>query len=150
MNILFLIGNGFDINLGLRTRYVDFYDYFQKHASKNNVIYQWMETDGDKENWSDLELALGEKIKSIDENAVEAFMDAHEELDSLLLEYLEEEQGKYSVEKTKDVIIRELVRSLKELPSEYSEEEQRSYKTTFDALKNEDLQYSVTAGADCP
>lgn len=28
MNITFLIGNGFDINLGLKTRYVDFYDFY--------------------------------------------------------------------------------------------------------------------------
>ena len=28
MNITFLIGNGFDINLGLKTRYTNFYPYY--------------------------------------------------------------------------------------------------------------------------
>ena len=28
MEIAYLIGNGFDLNLGLKTRYDDFYDYY--------------------------------------------------------------------------------------------------------------------------
>ena len=28
MNITYIIGNGFDINLGLKTRYVDFYKWY--------------------------------------------------------------------------------------------------------------------------
>ena len=43
MNILFLIDNGFDINLGLKIWYESFCDYFQKYASKNDIINQWKE-----------------------------------------------------------------------------------------------------------
>ena len=53
-------------------------------------------------------------------------MDAHAELDSLLLDYLEEEQKKYTVEELEEEIVPELVRSLKELSKELSTEEQRS------------------------
>lgn len=66
MNILFLIGNGFDLNLGLKTRYLDFIKYYldiesinevvQKH--KNNILK-------DYPNWSDLELALGAYTENI-------------------------------------------------------------------------------------
>jgi hypothetical protein len=35
MNILFLIGNGFDLNLGMKTRYVDFYNYYISNTSLN-------------------------------------------------------------------------------------------------------------------
>ena len=28
MNILYLIGNGFDLSLGMKTRYEDFYEYY--------------------------------------------------------------------------------------------------------------------------
>lgn len=142
MNITFLIGNGFDINLGLKTRYADFYDYYQEHASEDSMILQLMREDNNKENWADLELALGEKLKGISEDSVDSFMDAHAELDSLLLDYLEEEQKKYSVEELKEEIIPELVRSLKEVPKELSTEEQRSYQATCDTHKNEEIQYN--------
>ena len=142
MNITFLIGNGFDINLGLKTRYSDFYDYYQEHASEDSMILQMMREDNNKENWADLELALGNNLKDIGEQSADSFMDAHAELDSLLLDYLEEEQKKYSVEKQKEEIITELVRSLKELPKELSTEEQRSYQATCDTHKNEEFQYN--------
>ena len=45
MNVTFLIGNGFDINLGLDTRYSDFYPYFIKNASSDNMIRNWISKD---------------------------------------------------------------------------------------------------------
>lgn len=39
MNILFLIGNGFDINLGMQTRYTDFYKYYATvPTSKDSIL----------------------------------------------------------------------------------------------------------------
>lgn len=35
MNITFLIGNGFDLNLKLNTRYSDFYKYYIKNDPKD-------------------------------------------------------------------------------------------------------------------
>ena len=47
MNITYLIGNGFDLNLGLRTRYTDFYDYYlnntesdTENISKLNALFK--------------------------------------------------------------------------------------------------------------
>ena len=67
MNITFLIGNGFDLKLGLNTRYSDFYSYYHEKASKESIILKWMKEDDDKGNWADLEMALGNKINDIDE-----------------------------------------------------------------------------------
>lgn len=66
MNIVYLIGNGFDINIGLKTRYKDFYDYYlaldssgdNEHVKKlKEHLKETLSTD-DKY-WSDLEIALG-------------------------------------------------------------------------------------------
>ena len=38
MDVVFLLGNGFDINIGMKTRYCDFYDYYFKQISLNNII----------------------------------------------------------------------------------------------------------------
>ncbi|MBK7465948.1 MAG: hypothetical protein IPJ43_03540 [Saprospiraceae bacterium] len=38
MEILYIIGNGFDINLGMKTRYSDFYTYYKTTNSKSEAI----------------------------------------------------------------------------------------------------------------
>ena len=43
MNVLFILGNGFDINLGLHTGYQDFYEYYLKQPSTNPVIVKLKE-----------------------------------------------------------------------------------------------------------
>lgn len=61
MVITHIIGNGFDINQGLKTSYKDFYrDYYLKQDSSESVIDELKSAiSGDIENWSDLELAIG-------------------------------------------------------------------------------------------
>lgn len=61
MKITFLIGNGFDLNLGLRTTYKDFYENYLKtldtEVIKNNILYNYI--DKDIEDWVDFETRLG-------------------------------------------------------------------------------------------
>lgn len=61
MNITFLIGNGFDINIGLKTRYQNFYDYLKDSGNMKKLTSELNEksnVDFDKVMWSDLELGL--------------------------------------------------------------------------------------------
>ncbi len=62
MKIVYLIGNGFDLNLGLKTKYNDFFnDYAKRRGESNNFVkaVRKAQMDGDKD-WSDLELFFGE------------------------------------------------------------------------------------------
>lgn len=43
MNITFFIGNGVDINLGLKTKYSCFYPYFIEHTRTGNMIKNWID-----------------------------------------------------------------------------------------------------------
>ena len=80
MNITYIIGNGFDINLGLKSRYVDFYKDYIKRSSTDDAVYiqkfrneinEFVKQDSNKKDentidWRDLEVALGhwtEKLK---------------------------------------------------------------------------------------
>lgn len=66
MNILYLIGNGFDLNLGLNTRYSDFYRNYVKDASSDKDIKKLKETiTSSIDDWSDMEMALGNFTKDI-------------------------------------------------------------------------------------
>mgnify|MGYP003304731334 CR=1 FL=1 len=63
MNILYLIGNGFDCNLGLKTSYRNFYDYYLAQKTKEKDIVQFKEYLSERKDdtlWKDLESALGE------------------------------------------------------------------------------------------
>ena len=70
MNVLFLLGNGFDLQLGLKTRYEHFYEYYKKQPSTNQLVadvkgqindyLNGKDSDLPSVNWADLELALGQ------------------------------------------------------------------------------------------
>lgn len=85
MNITFLIGNGFDLNLKLNTGYSDFYKYYIKNDPKDLLSKSIKE---DFEKWSDLEIGLGEFLKDIDESQIEEFLDSKSTLEKMLSEYL--------------------------------------------------------------
>lgn len=138
MNITFMIGNGFDLNLGLKTKYTDFYPYFMKNASDDNMIKLWIK-DSDIELWSDLESRLGlelYKIKS--EEDIQKFYDDKDELDRLLLEYLEMEQDRYFIEE-KDK--KEVMRSMLEFYKNLSEENKDSIRKTLEIYARENYMY---------
>jgi hypothetical protein len=86
-NITFILGNGLDINMGLRTSYSDFYDEYIKKPSPNDgteLLKKLIKEDAENpekryENWADFEKAFGQystKFSSISEylNAFDDFL----------------------------------------------------------------------------
>lgn len=61
MNVLYLIGNGFDLAYGLKTRYADFYEEYVKPDDKDTEDVKKLKKNirSDYPNWSDLEKAIG-------------------------------------------------------------------------------------------
>ncbi len=94
MRILHIMGNGFDLNLGLKTRYEDFYAYYKQVTSLGNQEIENLKASigSDLVNWSDLELAFGMYTSSLG---------THDDVETLvfdildnLREYLKLEQEK--------------------------------------------------------
>lgn len=87
MNITFLLGNGFDINFGLKTSYKSFYNYLKKSKIRNKLIENIL-SDLECELWSDLELGLGNYLSNINaESEIEDFLNEKETVESLLVDY---------------------------------------------------------------
>lgn len=87
MNILYLIGNGFDLAQGLKTRYKDFYVEYKSSVDTNDVERQLISSINDQpDTWSDLEYALGQFTGKIDDAV--SFADAYESLSLKLGDYL--------------------------------------------------------------
>ena len=92
MNLTFLIGNGFDINLGLPTTYSDFLEY---HASQGFTDMISTSMREDLCLWSDVEIGLGDFTKNVASGDIEPFLDAKDNLDRSLIEYLKSICSKY-------------------------------------------------------
>ena len=82
MNTVFLIGNGFDINLGLPTRYHQFYRYYvgqevndpPEVAKLKNHLREYLS--GENQYWSDLEQAMGQYTEQFpDRHVMESVYD---------------------------------------------------------------------------
>lgn len=139
MNITFFIGNGFDINLGLKTNYSCFYPYFLENARSDNMIKIWL--DGNEQYWSDLEEKLGQEIEKVTKLELEKFYEDKEEMDQLLIEYLEKEQEKYKIEDSDD-IKKEFSRSMAEFFLGLPDGDINSIQETRNEYKNEDFIYT--------
>ena len=91
MNILFMIGNGFDLNLGLKTSYNDFYTYYKsKNSESNKIATLKKHISSNFKNWSDLELALGQYTKNI--QSTEEFDEIFDDIGEHLAQYLLDEE----------------------------------------------------------
>lgn len=103
MNVLFLLGNGFDLQLGLDTRYKDFYGYYKKLPSEDELIANMKKNlnnylDGKRNdlidvNWEDLELALGQYTAVI--NSYEELKTVYLDINKELMKYLMGQQQRF-------------------------------------------------------
>lgn len=105
MNITFLIGNGFDLNLGMKTKYEDFYNYYKTQESSSNLVKSLKNELAEKhENWADLEMALGEYTKKI--NSADEFETIYEDIRDSLAQYINNEENKYNLDSTQKETLR--------------------------------------------
>jgi len=101
MNIVYLIGNGFDLNLGMKTRYSDFCKYYTSLPNDNDAdVIRRLKEDmtANIENWSDFELALGKFLDN--DTASKGAVILHEHLIDYLQKYIETEENSYIFDKT--------------------------------------------------
>ena len=96
MDITFLVGNGFDLSLGYKTSYEDFYKWYLNQptdsSAKSAVDKLKRNISSDIEsglkNWSDFEIGLGKFTQSFKANEVKEFLAAYEDAVLNLNNYL--------------------------------------------------------------
>ena len=95
MKILFVLGNGFDIKLGLNTRYRDFYDSYQKKDSSCDAVENLKKNiSSEYKNWADLELGLGQYTEHLADDQEGLII--YKDILCGLQNYLTQEERKYS------------------------------------------------------
>ena len=95
MNILFLLGNGFDRNLKMETAYEHFYkNAYQVQPDDNDLIKNLkLAIKNDVKTWADLELALGKHTKEL--KSREEFYLVFDDIRDKLSVYMSEQKSPY-------------------------------------------------------
>ena len=114
MDVTFLIGNGFDLGIGLKTGYKDFYNVYCQSKSSDSEILQHFKSDilKEPETWADFESAFGEYAYHFKD--AEDYMQLFEDFIRQFSLYLENEESAFDDSKTE-----EMLRGMKKALSSY-------------------------------
>lgn len=110
MNVLYILGNGFDKAQGMKTSYPEFYQYLMENTDSGSSLLQQLKKDinADKLLWSDMEEAFGQftsKVKTATD-----LENLYFELSDNLQKYLEAEENAFNPsEKLKDKFVGDFI-----------------------------------------
>lgn len=94
MNTLFLIGNGFDLNCGMRTAYKDIYpSYIAEHSSSNVISKFKQDISSNIETWSDFESAMARYAGNYDNE--NDFLECIYDFSAFATDYLTKQELKF-------------------------------------------------------
>ncbi len=94
MSTLFLIGNGFDVNCGMKTRYTDVYKGYVKEKSTNSILEKFKKTiESNLETWGDFEMAMAQYAQRL--YSEEEFLECVRDFAQYMEKHLLEEQNAF-------------------------------------------------------
>lgn len=98
MQVTFLIGNGFDLNLGLNTRFADFFPTYLAIPTNNPIVAEFkklLNQDQDEfPHWSDFERAMGLNTDIPPLNTSEGILTCIRDFEHHFSRYLKEQQSR--------------------------------------------------------
>ena len=144
--ITFFIGNGFDLNMGLETRYDQFCNYYIQQNPKD-FLAQSMKKD--TELWSDVEIALGKITEQVPNGEEDQFGESKDLLEITLGDYLENEQRKIRISNEQQEQIakdmkRYLISFYQKLPVEHTQNIESVIKRCRGTLKYSFVSFNYT------
>ena len=94
MNITFLIGNGFDIGVGMKSKFKDFFPiYKDKSVKKPDYIRQLSENiEGNYGTWANFEKELGVYTANFDKKTKQHFIQQIKDFEKEFISYLKEQE----------------------------------------------------------
>ena len=108
MNITFLVGNGFDLNLGLDTQYSDFLETYTNTKANDTENIKWFKTEvlKDRGLWSAAERAFGACTSQFADCGLkaDAYDECYEDFCINLAKYLQEQEKRVEKDGINDKI----------------------------------------------
>jgi len=112
-NITFFIGNGFDLNIGLKTKFKDVINEYLKIETNDINIKKFQEEfNKNYENWSDFEKALGEYTENFTQDNIDDLVVRIDSFRNVLINKFKEEESRIDYENNKKEIVSVMKRSL--------------------------------------
>lgn len=115
MNITFLIGNGFDLGLGMKSSFMDFLplfqlDYKKRHSELSGLAKETFENQSE---WSYFESQLGKYTEKFDLNGIDEFKNQINEFQIEFANYLNDQENQLDFNNN-DIIRNQLISGLKD------------------------------------
>lgn len=151
MKVTFLIGNGFDVNLGINSSYSKFYDWYCKRPSilgyinefKENIENDMNQNVPDEEKtWADFEVGLGKYTTHFSLESASQFLDCYEDAQADLVHYLKEQVAKINVEAVSDDALTAFSDTILNFYQELPTLELRTVDTVCNGIQNENREIS--------
>lgn len=105
MNITFLVGNGFDIGVGLHSRFADFFPIYQKQSTqkKKKIKQLSEEIRQDYETWADFESALGDYTEKFTLETKQDFLKQLKDFELSFADYLKRQEDQLLFDNKNDI-----------------------------------------------
>ena len=100
MQITFLIGNGFDVGLGMKSKFSDYFPIYVKEShNKEEHIKKLSEAiKADKDTWAYFEKQKGEYTSQFNETTQQDYINQFKDFERSFVDYLIDEENKLSYE----------------------------------------------------
>jgi hypothetical protein len=118
MNITFLVGNGFDLQMGLKTRYSDFVQIYKDLPSNAACVKEFKkDIASDLSTWTDAEIAFGQYTTKFNSDTAGDFRICYDDFCIELSGYLRKQVSDYDFTTYKDFIIPSIRNGIAKFPS---------------------------------
>lgn len=151
MKITVLVGNGFDISLGIKSSYGDFYKWYCAQKSDMAHIQKFRDdikedmsrnVPAEEKTWADFEMGLGKYTENFQPDNVDEFIECLEDAQENIRDYLQSEQDKFSTDIFTDESLSTLRQRLKDFTSGLQEIERDEILASIKKVPNEDREIS--------
>lgn len=141
MNITFLIGNGFDINLGLRTTFKEFVTHYRSNTENDSpLIKEFKKIISENEPlWSNAEIEFGRYtsyFNGVTRTATD-FYTCYDDFCKALAEYLDDEENKLYYESLKDELNDRFGKAIMNFYSGFRENQQQRIMEAMSQMNGE-------------
>lgn len=142
MNVTFMIGNGFDRNLGLKTTYSDFIEWYKKTPAKTKILENFRSHINDNEElWSAAGEELGRYTAQFEVGAGAAFYECHKDICEHLAKYLIDQQNRIDFSFVSDEV-ENAFSQINNLTSPFHTQEKAVLDTIYSHRKSENIYFN--------
>lgn len=151
MIITVLIGNGFDVSMGIESSYSKFYEWYCKQPSNLKYINEFkadiqqdmrQDVPDEEKTWADFEVGLGKYTAQFSPEQASQFLDCYEDAQSGIVQYLKEQTKKCKVSAIADDILKEFANTILNCYQELPDMERNAVNVVCNEVKDDNRNIS--------